>query len=120
MVQFSLLELKMSQNMITILKICKSFKSSMFHGFLTMLNRAFHLSSSRKFFNKECERIEKTFVRLRYPITLLENIITRFITQQRKKDDHPTVEERNIKEDVVHVMLPFKDQKSADCETATA
>ena len=30
------------------------------------------------------------------------------ITQQREKDDHPTVEERNVKEDVV------KDQKSAD------
>ena len=81
---------------------------------LTMLNRAFRLSSSRKFFTEECERIKKTFVRLRYPATLLDNIITRFITQQREKDDHPTVEERNIKEDVVRVMLLFKDQKSAD------
>ena len=75
---------------------------------LTMLNRAFRLSSSRKFFTEECERIKKTFVRLRYPVTLLENIITTFITQQREKDYHPTVEERNIKEDVVRVMLPFK------------
>ena len=81
---------------------------------LTMLNRAFRLSSSRKFFTEECERIKKTFVRLRYPVTLLDNIITRFTTQQREKDDHPTVEQRNIKEDVVRVMLPFKDQKSAD------
>ena len=80
---------------------------------LTMLNRAFRLSSSRKFFTEECERLNKTFVRLRY-VTLLENIITRFITQQREKDDHPTVEERNFKEDIVRVMLPFKDQKSAD------
>ena len=81
---------------------------------LTMLNRAFRLSSSRKFFTEECERIKKTFVRLRYPVTLLDNIITRFTTQQREKDDHPTVEQRNIKENVVRVMLPFKDQKSAD------
>ena len=81
---------------------------------LTMLNRAFCLSSSRKFFTEDCERLKKTFVRLRHPVTLLDNIITRFITQHREKDDHPTVEERNIKEDVVHVMLPFKDQKSGD------
>ena len=63
---------------------------------------------------EERERLKKTFVRLRYPVTLLENIKTRFITQRREKDDHPTVEERNIKEDVVRAMLPFKDQKSAD------
>ena len=52
---------------------------------LTMLNRAFRLSSSQKFFTEECERIKKTFVRLRYPVTLLDNIITRFITQQRER-----------------------------------
>ena len=82
--------------------------------FLTMLNRVFRLSSSRKVFTEECERLKKTFVRLRYPVTLLENIIMWLIGQQREKDDHPTVEERNVKEDVVRVMLPFKDLKSAD------
>jgi hypothetical protein len=35
---------------------------------LTMLNRAFRLSSSWKLFTEECECLEKTFVRLRYPI----------------------------------------------------
>ncbi len=80
---------------------------------LTMLNRAFRLSSSWKLFTEECERLKKTFVRLRYPISLLDNIITKYTAQKRESDDHPA-EERNISENVVRVMLPFKDQKSAD------
>ena len=80
---------------------------------LTMLNRAFRLSSSWKLFTEECEHLKKTFVRLRYPISLLDNIITKYTSQKRVSDDHPA-EERNIKENVVPVMLPFKDQKSAD------
>ena len=80
---------------------------------LTMLNRAFRLSSSWKLFTEECERLKKTFVRLRYPISLLDNIITKYTAQKRESDDHPA-EERNINENVVRVMLPFKDQKSAD------
>ena len=42
---------------------------------LTMLDRAFRLSSSWKIFTEECERLKKTFVRLRYPTSLLDNII---------------------------------------------
>jgi hypothetical protein len=45
--------------------------------------------------------------------TALDNIITKYTAQKRENDDHPA-EERNIKENVVCVMLPFKDQKSAD------
>jgi hypothetical protein len=80
---------------------------------LTMLNRAFRLSSSWKLFTEECERLKKTFFRARYPISLLDNIITKYTAQKRESDDHPA-EERNVKENVVRVMLPFKDQKSAD------
>jgi hypothetical protein len=74
---------------------------------LTMLNRAFRLSSSWKLFTEECERLKKTFVRLRYTISLLDNIIMKYTAQKRENDDHPA-EERNIKENVVCVMLPFK------------
>ncbi len=66
---------------------------------LTMLNRAFRLSSSWKLFTEECERLKKTFVRLRYPISLLDNIITKYAVQKRESDDHPA-EERNINENV--------------------
>ncbi|XP_028413786.1 uncharacterized protein LOC114536633 [Dendronephthya gigantea] len=80
---------------------------------LTMLNRVFRLSSSWKFFTEECERLKKTFTRLRYPISLLENIITKFIAQQCESDDR-LADERITKPDVVRIILPFKDQKSAD------
>ena len=80
---------------------------------LTMLNRAFRLSSSWKLFTEECERLKRTFVRLRYPVSLLDNIITKYTAQKRESDDRPA-QERNINENVVRVMLPFKDQKSAD------
>ena len=76
-----------------------------------MLNRTFRLSSSPKLFNEECERLRKIFVRLRYPASLLDNIIKKFTDQQR---GHPAAEEINIKENIVRVILPFKDQKSAD------
>jgi hypothetical protein len=56
---------------------------------LTMLNRAFRLSSSWKLFTEECERLKKTFVRLRYTISLLDNIIMKYTAQKRENDDHP-------------------------------
>jgi hypothetical protein len=56
---------------------------------LAMLNPAFRLSSPWKLFAEECERLKKTFVRLRYPISLLDNIITKYTAQKRESDDHP-------------------------------
>lgn len=56
---------------------------------LTMLNRAFCQSSLWKLFTGECERLKKTFVRLRYRVSLLDNIITKFTAQKGERDSHP-------------------------------
>ena len=81
----------------------KYFKSLV----LTMLNGVFRLSFSRNFYIEKCERLKKTFVRLRYPASLLDNIVTRLITQQHKSDDDPAVPGRNNKQNAVRIMLPF-------------
>ena len=39
----------------------------------TMLNRAFKLSSTWKFFHEECERLKEIFSRLRYPDELVQS-----------------------------------------------
>ena len=41
----------------------------------TMLNRAFKLSSTWKFFYEECERLREIFSRLRYPDDLVQSTI---------------------------------------------
>ena len=45
----------------------------------TMLNRAFQLSSTWKFFHEECERLKEIFSRLCYPDDLVQSTIRRFI-----------------------------------------
>ena len=45
----------------------------------TMLNRAFQLSSTWKFFHEECERLKEIFSPLRYPDDLVQSSIRKFI-----------------------------------------
>ena len=45
----------------------------------TMLNRAFQLSSTWKFFHEEWERLKEIFSRLRYPNGLVQSTICRLI-----------------------------------------
>ena len=52
----------------------------------TMLNRAFKLSSTWKFFHKECERLKEIFSRLRYPDDLVQSIIRQFIESKVSED----------------------------------
>ena len=77
----------------------------------TMLHRAFRLSSSWKYFTEECERLKQLFRRLRYPQTLVDNTIAKFIAKKNEQSNHAPVDETR-KQSILTCVLPFKDQKS--------
>ena len=49
---------------------------------ITMLNRAFRLSSSWKHFVEKCDRLKSVFANLRYPLRLVDTIISEFVTKK--------------------------------------
>ncbi|XP_067039590.1 uncharacterized protein [Acropora muricata] len=80
----------------------------------TMLDRAFRLSSNWSYFSEECDRLKIVFSRLDYPDKLVNSTITRFIAD--KASDQPTSRfpTATNMQDPVRLVLPFKDQASAD------
>lgn len=79
---------------------------------ITMLNRAFHLSSTWKFFHEECQRLKEIFSRLRYPDDLVQSTIRRFVESKVSEDSHTRMADK--REAPVRIVLPYKDQKSAN------
>ena len=78
-----------------------------------MLNRAFHLSTTWQSFKSECDHLKVMFTNLKYPDTLIKSTICHFVTSVRS--ENPEVQTQSNKENSVRrVILPFKDQKSAD------
>ena len=75
----------------------------------TMLDRAERLSSSPDRFSKECYDLRKMLLKLKYPVKLIDSIFKRFHASQDQNQsciepiDSPVL-----------IILPFKDQKSAD------
>ena len=51
---------------------------------VTMLNRAFQLPSTWKYFTEECVRLREVFLHLRYPPCLLDSIFLRFINKKHQ------------------------------------
>lgn len=78
----------------------------------TMLDRAHRLSSSWAHFSDECDRLKKVFARLKYPGRLVNSTINTFL-QSRIVGTQPT---QTPKEpiSIVRVVIPFKDQESAN------
>ena len=76
-----------------------------------MLDRAFKLSSNWSLFHEECSRLKTLFLQLAYPEHLVHSMISNFITSKqtpappRKSTPDPQS---------VRIVLPFKEQKSAD------
>ena len=66
----------------------------------TMLNRTFQLSSTWQFLHEECECLKEILFRLRYPDDLVQSTIRRFIESKVS--------------DPVRIVMPYKDQKSAN------
>ena len=80
----------------------------------TMLDRAFRLSSNWSYFSDECDWLKMVFSRLSYPDRLINSTISRFIAV--KASDQPVLELPAVNNELkaVPVVLPFKDQSSAD------
>ena len=74
---------------------------------VTMLNRAFRISSSWKYFVEECERQKGVFFNLRYPHGLVDSIISDFLTK-KYEDMNSSIPTEYVKEDDICVVLPFK------------
>ena len=76
----------------------------------TMIHRAYALSSTTEAFDQECTRLRSIFTRLDYPLAMINSIITKTIqslsfgTREKNKEDSS----------VVRVIVPFKDQTSAN------
>ena len=76
---------------------------------LLMLNRAHCLSSSPDIFAEECDNLRGIFLKLRYPEKLINSTITRFIESRNQQQF------REVQINApVRIILPFKDQRSAD------
>jgi len=78
----------------------------------TMLHRAYRLSSSWSYFNEECERLRRLFSRLKYLDKLVSATIQRFVNDKICEQQEPTTVKEP--ENVVRIVLPFKDQRAAD------
>ena len=77
-----------------------------------MLDRAFRLSSNWAYFSEERDRLKLLFSRLKYPDKLINSTITRFIAI--KASEQPVPSPTNNSPEPVRVVVPFKDQASAD------
>ena len=74
-----------------------------------MLDRAKRLLSSPDLFSKEFYNLRKMFLKLKYPVKLINSIFKRFhASQDQNKSCIEPIDSP------VLIILPFKDQKSAD------
>ena len=78
----------------------------------TMLDRAHRLSSSWAYFSEECDRLKKVFSNLKYPERLINSTINTFL-HSRIVDQQPS-QTPNETRAIVRVVIPFKDQESAN------
>ena len=80
----------------------------------TMLDRAYRLSSSWPYFSEECERLKSLFSRLDYPRHLINSTINTFVNS-RVSDQQPLQASGKMAgNDVTRIVIPFKDQDSAN------
>ena len=79
----------------------------------TMLDRTHRLSSSWTHFSDECDRLKTVFSRLKYPKHLVNSTIKSFV-DSKVCDQQQPLSPSQEKDDTIRVVLPFKDQISAD------
>ena len=93
---------------------CRKHENVKKRAIKNRLDRAFRLSSNWSYFSEECDRLKMVFSRLDYPDKLVNYTITRFIAY--KTSDQPTsrLPAATNGQDPVRLVLPFKDQVSAD------
>lgn len=78
----------------------------------TMVDRAYRLSSNWSFFSEECDRLRGVFHNLKYPKPLVETTIKRFV--ERRISSADPCPSPDVPSEIVRLVLPFKDQSSAN------
>lgn len=79
----------------------------------TMLGRAHRLSSSWSHFSDECDRLKTVFSRLKYPKHLIDSATKNFVDSKVCDQQRPLLPTKET-DDTIRVVLPFKDQTSAN------
>ena len=79
-----------------------------------MIDRAYRLSSKWLYFSEECERLKSLFSRLDYPHRLINSTINTFINSRVADQQLLQAPGRLAGNDVTLVIIPFKDQDSAN------
>jgi len=74
------------------------------------IHRAHSLSSTNEAFNEECNRLRGIFIRLQYPVALINSTINNFVRDMSLGADVKRVKDSSV----VRNSLPFKDQISAN------
>ena len=77
----------------------------------TMLDRAYRLSSCWTYFSEECDRLKALFSWLKYPEQLINTTVRCFVSS--KTEDRQPISATD-ESPTVRIVLPFKDQDSAD------
>lgn len=75
--------------------------------------RAFRLSSNWSFSSEECDRLKQLFSRLEYSEKLIDSAVTRFFASKVSDQSVSSPADTNGS-NPVRIVLPFKDQASAD------
>ena len=80
----------------------------------TMLHRAFRLSSSWKYFTEECESdLSNCFIDYGIPKHWLTTQFAKFIAKKNEQSN-PAPADDTRKQSILRIILPFKDQTSAN------
>ena len=79
-----------------------------------MLQRAYRLLSSWKSVIRECDYLKEMFFKLGYPDRLVEATITPFLNSVFVEKNEVQKINAMSEGNIVRVILPFKDQTSAD------
>ena len=77
-----------------------------------MIHRAYQLSSNPTAFSAECNKLRSIFLNLDYPFKLINSAINKFLRNIGNADAAKNT--RDDSSTTIMVLLPFKDQKSAN------
>ena len=80
----------------------------------TMLHLAYRLSSSWELVVRECDYLKGMFFKLGYPDRLVDAPVTSFLNSVCGEKDQVQKNNAMSEGNIVRVILPFKDQRSAD------
>ena len=80
----------------------------------TILDRAYHFSSTWSYFSDECERLKSLFSRLKYPQHLINPTMNTFVSSTVADPQPSQASAEMTRCDVTRVVIPFKDQESAN------